>query len=94
MFLLIFSLSSMMSAQWSSSLSVAYLLIQEIFKDFKKLRASMKFIPPSAFEPYKIFCLIPFPFPDVRVDQVLTKLRINILIVSFMPSLGSSAEAT
>ena len=41
------SFASIISAQWSSSLSVAYLLIQEIFKDLKKFRAPIKLKPPS-----------------------------------------------
>ena len=42
LYLKIFNSRLMISAQWSSSLSVAYLFIQEIFKDIKKLLASMK----------------------------------------------------
>ena len=53
-FLSIPSFASIISAQLSSSLSIAYLLIQEIFKDLKKFRASIKLKPPSAFEPYKM----------------------------------------
>ena len=49
-----FSSLSMMSAQWSSSLSVAYLFIQEIFKDLKKFQSSIKFSSPSDLGPHRI----------------------------------------
>ena len=52
----------MMSAQWSSSLSVAYLFIQEFFKDIKKLLASMKLKPPSDLGAYKIDPIDPVAF--------------------------------
>ena len=89
----ILRLSSIILAQWSSSLSVVYLLIQEIFKDLKKFRTSLKLKPPSAFEPYSIYWCIQFLATEDNVDPVLTKLRIYLLICFYVPSLGSSTEA-
>ena len=71
-----------MSAQWSSNLSDAYVLIQDTFKDKKNSRASMKLSPPSALEPYKISWVIQFLFTGVRVDPVLTNLQRSLSIFS------------
>ena len=90
----IFNSLLMISAQWSSSLSVAYLFIQEIFKDIKKLLASMKLKPPSDFGAYKMSWLIQLPLPRGIVEPVLTKLLSILLITSQVLGLGSSTEAT
>ena len=79
-FLLILSFSSMMSVHRSSSLSLAYLFNQKIFKERKKVRASMEFSPPSDFGPYRMSWLIPFMLPEVLADPVFTKLSQHQLI--------------
>ena len=86
----IFSSLSMISAQWSSSLSVAYLLIQEIFKDIKKLLTSMKLKPSSDLGAYKMSWMIQLPLPRGIVEPVLTKLLSILLIVSSSVSSSGS----